>query len=533
MPARFRSLAAALALVTGAVIGLGAAGAPSLLAQTTGTGAVTIDGLGTIDFPATGSAEARASFLRGVLLMHSFEYGAAAEAFRRAREADPGFAMAYWGEAMTHTHPVWNEQDADAAREALSRFAATPEERLAKAPTPRERAWLEAVEVLYGEGGKAARDTAYSLAMGRLTEAYPDDYEARAFHALSLLGLSQGEREVPTYMRAGAIALELLERNPDHPGAAHYVIHAFDDPTHAPLGLRAARAYSRIAPDAAHAQHMTSHIFLARGMWEDVVRANERAMAVVNAGRAEQGLPPSSCGHYNIWLAYGYQQQGRLEDAAELVRGCLENSRDERLSEAQRAGSARSYATMRASYIADSDVAEGFPVQDGPGEELSGWPAAVYAFGGALAAARRGDLDGLRSAAELVAMARPDPSEYGGNYQPVLLATLVALALALEGDSEDALEAARRGAEAEAALPVDFGPPLAFKPPRELEGELLLELGRPAEALTAFELALARTPNRAATLRGYARAAKAAGLVARAEWARATLVEIAADGERE
>jgi len=495
---------------------------------------VTIDGLGTIDFPVTGSVEARDHFLRGVLLLHSFQYGEAAEAFRRAREADPSMAMAYWGEAMTHTHPVWNEQDAAAALEVLSTYAPTREERLAKAPTPRERAWLEAVEVLYADGGKAARDTAYSRAMAGLAETYPEDFEARAFLALSLLGLSQGERDVPTYIRAGAIALELFEANPDHPGAAHYVIHAFDDPTHAPLGLRAARAYSRIAPDAPHAQHMTSHIFLARGMWEDVVAANERASSVVDEALGDRG--PNRCGHYNEWLAYGYQQQGRLEDARALLRGCLEDANDPDAAPGVRAARARSFTVMRAWYIADAAVAEGFPIDDAglPAEaavdEATGWPMAVYAFGGALASARRGNLDDLRSAAEAVTMARPAPGAFGAQYQPILDATVGALVLSLEGDLEGAVAAARRGAEAEAALPVDFGPPLSFKPPRELEGELLLELERPEEALAAFTLALERTPNRAATLRGYAAAAEGAGRAAEAEWARETLREIEAGG---
>jgi tetratricopeptide (TPR) repeat protein len=473
-------------------------------------GPVRIDGLGTIDFRVSATGEALDHFLRGVLLLHSFQYDDAAAAFREAQAVDPGFAMAYWGEAMTYTHPVWNEQDAAAARAALGRLAPTREARLAGAPTERERAWLEAVEILYGEGGKEARDTAYALAMERMAEAYPEDVEARAFHALALLGLSQGERDVPTYMRAGAIALTLLEEMPGHPGAAHYVIHAFDDPTHAPIGLRAARAYSRIAPDAAHAQHMTSHIFLARGMWEDVVAANERAMAVVNAER--DGY--AHCGHYNEWLAYGYQQQGRFDDALALVRGCLEAAADPELPEAARARRLASFASMRAWYLADSDASEGFPVVADVSAQPRAWSAAVYAFGGALAAARRGDLDGLRAAAESVTMARPDPGDWGYEYEPILLATLGALVLSLEGDLEGAAAAARRGAEAEAALPVDFGPPLSFKPPRELEGEILLRLGRPAEALEAFTLALGRTPNRAATVRGHALAAEAAGRVA-------------------
>lgn len=247
--------------------------------------------LGTIIFPTSGQPAAQAAFIRGVLYLHSFEYGSAATAFREAQRLEPGFAMAYWGEAMTLNHPVWNEQDSVAARAALARLAPSSEARRGMAPTARERGYLEAVEQLYASGGpKARRDSLYSAAMMALSAAFPADAEARAFYALSLLGLSQGNRIVPTYMRAGAIALALMQQYPDHPGAAHYAIHAFDDPDHAPLGLPAARAYSRIAPAAPHAQHMTAHIFLALGMWDEVVSQN-----IIASGTDRSKWTP---GHY-------------------------------------------------------------------------------------------------------------------------------------------------------------------------------------------------------------------------------------------
>src|SRR5439155_1584588 len=178
-----------------------------------------------------------------------------------------------------YTHPVWNEQDGNAARAALQRLAATRDARRAKAPTRREQAYLDAVEILYGDGSKAVRDTAYSLAMGRLVARFPADREAKVFYALSLLGLNQGVRDVPSYLRAAAIVDTVFRENPNHPGAAHLLIHSYDDPIHAPLGLAAARAYSKIAPDAAHAQHMTTHIFLALGMWDEVVSEIELTRA--------------------------------------------------------------------------------------------------------------------------------------------------------------------------------------------------------------------------------------------------------------
>ncbi|MBC7932970.1 MAG: hypothetical protein H7Z38_20595, partial [Rubrivivax sp.] len=184
--------------------------------------------LGTIDFPTSGSASAQPHFIRGVLFLHSFEYDSAAHEFREAQRRDPAFAMAYWGEAMTYTHPVWDEQDTAAARKALARLAPTREARKAKALTPRERAYLDAVETLYGEGSKPRRDTLYSAAMERVTKAYPTDMEAHAFHALSLLGLNQGVRVVPAYVRDEEIAEEVFRRNGVLPGAELFIIKAYD-----------------------------------------------------------------------------------------------------------------------------------------------------------------------------------------------------------------------------------------------------------------------------------------------------------------
>ncbi len=498
-----------------------------------GADPVHVEGLGTLSFPNSGASDAQHDFLRGVLLLHSFEYEFASEAFRKAQEIDPDFALAYWGEAMTYNHPVWNQKDREAALEALGRYAPTPDERAAKAPTERERAYMKAVDVLYGGGEKAARDTLYEAEMAKLASAWPDDMEAQLFHALSLLGLSQGDRVIPTYVEAGAIALAAFRANPGHPGAAHYTIHSFDDPTHAILAMEAARAYGAIAPEAAHAQHMTTHIFLARGMWEDVVAANERADAVTDANLAARGLPPTFCGHYNEWLMYGYQQQGRYADAAAVLEGCHEQAHDGRLPDGMRRSAALSYPYMRNLYLADSRDWEGTAAR----AEID-LPDVMYArlmqvWGSGVVALHRGD----RSAAEAgLGFLR----EHGGSaddgwmspYVPVWRGTLEALLLAHDGDLEGAVSTAREAAEYEASLPVDFGPPVSFKPARELEGELLLASGRGGEAMAAFRLALARTPNRILSLAGYARAAAAAGRADLAEGAYRTLAELLAGADR-
>jgi hypothetical protein len=214
--------------------------------------------------------------------------------------------------------------DLDAAGPSgrAGRAGAVGSARLVKAPTEREKEYLRALDILYGEGAKAERDFRYVDAMARLHARYPGDVNAAAFYALALLGTANNGRDERIYMRAAAILMPLFYKHPENPGVMHYLIHSCDDPIHAPLGLPAALAYSKVAPDAAHAQHLTSHIFLAMGMWDRVVSANETATGVVNRQRATEGLEPSRCGHYNYWLEYIYLEQGRYRAAEQVIADC-------------------------------------------------------------------------------------------------------------------------------------------------------------------------------------------------------------------
>jgi len=484
--------------------------------------------LGTITFENSGAPEAQPAFDRGMLLMHSFEYGSAATAFREAQEADPDFAMAYWGEAMTYNHPVWMEQDRDAALEALRRFAPTPAERAERAGpagggTAREAVYMRAVDMLYGSGSesptdKQARDDAYAEAMGDLHATYPDDEDAAAFHALALLGTAHEGRDFATYMKAAAILEEVVDANPDHPGIVHYLIHSYDDPIHAPLGLRAARAYSTIAPDAGHAQHMTSHIFVALGMWDDVVAANENAMRVVDAGRAKRGMGPGACGHYNYWLEYGYLQQGRPDDARRLVRECYDRVLESAGGDTPDPDNSPvgSFAQMLSRYVVDTGGAP-TPALEWP-IDLSAAPYAgiTAAFARGFAAARAGDATALTAArAQLAdaraALAAQSSSEAGdeaveesswAKRSRILGLELEALQLSLLGEDDAAIDIARRAAEMEEAMPFEFGPPFIDAPTHELLGHLLLAAGRADEAGEAYAKAVARTPNRVQAVRG-------------------------------
>ncbi len=460
--------------------------------------------LGHIDFPASGPPEAQEHFVRGTLLLHSFQYGQAAEAFREAQKLEPDFAIAYWGEAMTYNHSVWQEQDYEAARAVLQRLAPTPEGRLAKAPTEREKDYLRAVEILYGDGDKRSRDFAYAEAMRKLMEKYPDDDEAAAFYSVALLGTAHEGRDHRTYIRAAAVVEPVFRDNPQHPGAAHYLIHSYDDPVHAPLGLRAARAYSKIAPAASHAQHMTSHIFLALGMWDDVVSANERSWAV-SGGRNYHGL---------FWLEYGYLQQGRYEHALKMLQIMRE------AAESNPTPRTLGYlARMRAAYIIETHEWEGSAVEISVETGTVGVRSAAmdrYATG--LGALRRGDQAGAEKVlAEMkkhrLAMIKSGRSSYPPDLQAAeaLEKELQASIWLEQGKAEDAVRLLREATVIEESMPFEFGPPYVVKPSHELLAEVFLELGRPEEARTQFELALARAPRRVMSLLGRARAAERAG----------------------
>jgi tetratricopeptide (TPR) repeat protein len=485
-------------------------------------------GLGALSFATSArSHEAQATFVRGALLLHLFEYDDAAKAFAAAQTEEPDFVMAVWGEAMTYNHPLWNQLDEAAGRKALGKLGKSPAARAAKARTEREKAYLAAVEILYsGAGTKPERDQRYLDAMQALAKAYPDDNQAQLFAALALEGRNEGVRNVPDYLRAAEISRRIFEKNPQNPGAAHYWIHGMDDPEHAKGAIEAARALSKIAPDAGHAQHMTSHIFIAMGLWDDLVQANEEASRVVYDHARAEGKPEVSCFHYNEWLEYGYFQQGRHREAIKLLLACqksgeagiatiTDSKEAKKLSE--RFG--RSLPTMRATAVIESRD------WSGPARKLSmpasgdDYSLALNRFSTGYAAAQRGDttqadlsfadLDGQVTAAKRDA---DDPQLF--DYLHILRDDLAGLIEARRGNNEKALELVRGAATRMDGLAFDFGPPVPVKPPHELLGELLLAMKRPVEAEEAFTRALKQAPMRAQSMLGLARAEAAAGQVA-------------------
>lgn len=449
---------------------------------------------------------------RGLYLLHNFEYGTSAAAFRDAQKADPANVMAYWGEAMTYNHPLWAEQDAAAARAVLARLGPDPAGRRSKARSAKEAAWLDAVEALYGAGSKVERDAAYHARMKALFEADPSDIDARTFYALATLGLASEGRDTALYMKSAALLEEALPAHPDHPGLLHYMIHSYDDPAHAPLGARAAARYAKVAPDAGHAQHMISHIYLALGQWDEVERANMTAAKLVNDQRGAAGRPPTSCGHYNEWLAYSLDQQGK--DSRPLVAAC----QAEALAAAAKGEDKSVLGLIRNPFNNWANIAVRHGVDTG------NWPSTdavstgdraltgrfELAYGrvlgsrnnAAAAGAALADMKSYRSEiAAALPVEFPDDHESAAWLDRAVAQGEAVVALA-RGEYDLGVELLQAAANAEAALPVPFGPPVLAKPSAELLGDELLAKGRKSDAANAYRQALAAAPNRRRSVEG-------------------------------
>jgi tetratricopeptide (TPR) repeat protein len=482
--------------------------------------------LGNVNFPTSGSEKAQVHFLRGLAALHSFWFEEALDEFRESTRIDPDFSMGYWGEAMAYNHPLWAEQDTEAARKTLAKIND------ASKITARERAFIEAVRALYGPGEKLTRDKAYAGAMEKVYRDYPDDLEAACFYALSLLGtVRPGDKGFRRQVQAGAIAMDVYQKNPDHPGAAHYIIHSFDDPEHAILALPAARRYSEIAPEAHHARHMPAHIFLQLGMWPEAAASNESAWAVSDTWVKRKGLPLSARDYHSLhWLEYVYLQQGRYRKAEEL----LSMKRSDVAQSKNDPGIVRYNDDMAAAFVVETErwelASKFFGSPNSSQEEMGDHamhgapPAAAIGrnrrnqslpiFIRGLAAAKAGSPDAARSIAELESL-RKQHSDAGETYAArsteIMKLEVAACDAAAKSNYNEAIELMKRATASEGEMSPPSGPPTLIKPSHELFGDILLAAKRSKEAAEQFNNALLRQPNRARSLLGLARAAAQAG----------------------
>jgi tetratricopeptide (TPR) repeat protein len=467
-----------------------------------------------ISFPTTQSVEAQRYFAQGLAALHLFEYEDANEAFRLAERADPTLALAYWGEAMTFSQILWRNEDVGAGRAALRRVARP---RAEKGATPTERELIDAAATLFGDGDATSRHQKYADAMARLYERNADDPDLAALYALALLGTVSrsligyedareghvhGLAGSPVQARVAAILDGVQKTHPDHAGALHYLLHTYDDPEHASLGLAAARSLAALAPDSSHARHMPAHIFLQLGLWRDAAASDRSAFDASTAWVARKQLPPAMRNYHALsWLEYELLQRGKYRDASQtlarlepVVKSSTDNVR--LLSD---------LSSMRARFVIET---ERWPLM--ANERNFANVNDLFAIGMSAARSHNQEL-AVKARDGLVARAQ---SELEGDLRPAIaimereISALIQLDL---GRAGDAIQILRAAAKAELELPPPLGLPEPAKPAPELLGEVLVEVGRPREAIEPFEQALRRHANRSLSVLGLARARRAVG----------------------
>lgn len=483
-----------------------------------------LENVGNLSFPTSGSADAQRHFLRGVAILHSFGWKQAIAEFQLAQKAQPGFAMAYWGETLCYNHPLNSQMDPKDPRGVLARLGPDRAARAAKAPTDREKGFLNAVEELWGEGDSRQRRIAYMNAMERLYSQFPGDDEVKTFYALSILSASSAvdDRTSRMNVKAGSLAMDVFKRNPNHPGAVHYIIHAFDDPVHAPLALEAAKVYAKIVPAVSHAVHMPTHIFIQHGMWNEVAHQNIRAFNVAKE-LWQPGDVPGDMSHSGDWGQYGFLQLGDYAGARERIQAfewMAETTKNQRATGA--------LSLVRARYIIETEEWKVQPVADNASNEtiLANGFSAVKTGDAATAAKMEALLAAKVKAAAPAAAANPH-ADHGGAPAPAAAAPggnadagkgvsvmhkeLAALIAQSKGQADQAIALLKEAAAIEETMRAPNGAADPIKPSHELLGEVLLQAGKAKEAADAFEASLIRMPNRARSLMGAIKAHAAAG----------------------
>jgi tetratricopeptide (TPR) repeat protein len=456
-------------------------------------------------------------------------YEDAIDAFRAAQKLDPNFAMAYWGEAMSFSQPLWFFEEVDKGSGALAKLGGTPAVRMAKARTPREQGFLRAAEALFGPGEKPSRAAAYAKEMARVAAENPADDDAQTFYALALLAtMPRGDAALPIRRQAGAIAEQVFARNPKHPGAAHYILHAYDHGSLASKALPAARAYAKIAPQASHALHMPAHTFLQLGLWDEAAVADEASWNASIAWAKQRGLPISARDFHSLsWLQYEWTQQGRFSKTKEtiaIVNEAMrapspksqapspEHSGGHGYGEASEIGRGNNEAalrndrgSMRARYIIESER-----WSEMKGQSTFDNIEELFALG--LSAINLGDAPRVRVVIDEFrkASAPSQPAELREQAE-VMLREMEALDLFAQGRRAEAFAVMDKAAALQARMPRPIGRPFPVKDVNELYGELELQLGRARQAAIWFERALARTPNRSRAVLNLARAYRNAG----------------------
>jgi len=475
--------------------------------------ALTLQEVGSVHFLTSCDRSMWTSFNRAVALLHSFQYEQARFAFMDVSIHDPGCAMAQWGIAMSHFHGLWDNGDMAAGRKALQKAGELANR--VRSTTAREKAYIAALEEIYVEDGKDkyAHAQAFEQKMGELQAAYPDDSEAAIFHALSLaISAPKTDKTFSNQEKCGEILEPLFAKQPHHPGIAHYIIHCYDNPVLAEKGLGAARAYAKIAPASAHANHMPSHIFTRVGSWDESIASNMRSAEL--AAAAEKGSTNGEARdqrlHAMDYLEYAYLQSGRIKQAKAVL--------DEMsgLPAASGLTLTGNYATaaIPARYSLELGKWEDASKLEAPTDAVP-WAQAITWMAVGVGSARSGDLQRAGQAEQKLASLRDATNKleniYWANQIEVQRREVVAWTAQQSGKAEDAVSAMHSAVELEESMDKSPVTPGAVTPAREMLAQLLMLQKRPQEALTEYEAVLKAAPNRFNALYGAATAADAAG----------------------
>ncbi len=481
--------------------------------------------VGSVTFPTSCAAEVQPDIDRAVAMLHSFWFEQAEATFGEVAVADPGCAMAHWGLAMTYWGNPMTRAAPPAERQAAAAEAVSRARELVSGASHREQMYVDAAAALYD--GRDDRDhltrmRSHEEALRRLAEMHGDDPEATIFLGRIMIANASPDDLTFSHQRAAAALLEpVFQRMPDHPGLAHYIIHAFDAPAIAEEGLEAARRYADIAPAAPHALHMPSHIFTRLGYWQESVETNRRSAAAEPV--------PDAAVHPMDYLVYAHLQMGQDEAAGQIVataRAIPDRYYSGLLG--------YNFAAMHARYALERDRWSEAAAVSVPTGALP-FVEAVSRFARALGSARAGDAMGAQRELAALAELQARLEEGGDGYWATVVGAQRLAASAWEaharGAAGDAVRLAREAADLEATVekhPVTPGPLL---PARELLGDLLLELDRPTQALMAYSQTLEREPRRARALYGAARAAEASGAEEEARVYYQELLELLADAD--
>jgi tetratricopeptide (TPR) repeat protein len=483
-----------------------------LLRPALGSAQLTGEALGEVSFETSCAAGVRDDFNRAVALLHSFEFNRSREVFAEITRTDPSCAMAYWGVAMTYYHLLW----APPAEREFAMGEAAAQQAMGMPATERERGFIRAIATYYRDRDRdrlddATRARAYEEAMADVSARNPGDREAELFYLVSTLStMDPTDKTYEVERRTGARLEELAREMPNHPGVLHYLIHSYDYPPLAGWALQAADRYLEVAPGAAHALHMSSHIYTQEGMWEESVHANLLSV------EASGGLAAPGSIHAADYLMYAYLQRGRDDRARDIqsrVAGADLNWGNG--GAAFNAGAVAARYTLERHAWEDAASLPPLPDVAWSGGFQGQVAAALRYWARAVGAARSGQVESaeqdVQRLEDMTDQLIDHPNVWTRNTSRVLRLEAAAWLDVARGDGEGALDRMRQAAALEDETDKSSLGPGRVLPVHEQLGDLLLELGRPEEALSEYEASLQHAGHRFNSLHGAARAASMAG----------------------